>query len=379
MKITIVTGPFLPCGGGPAGAVEKLWLGLAQKFVARGQQVTIIARAWPGQAADEAVEGVRIVRRGGHARSASVWWDLVKDLAYSLRVLGALPRADIIVINAFWLPVLACSLKRRLGKVVVNVARFPKRQMGLYRGVDRLSAVSQAVADEIVRQTPKVRDLVRVVPNPVDLERFKPADSTPPHKNGFRVLYTGRVHPEKGLHLLIPAVGQLLGEYPDLNVTIVGPTRTEHGGGGDEYMAELKRLGQGLPVQFEASIADPQRLAQRMAEADYYCYPSLADRGESFGVAPLEAMASGYAPILSSLPCFREFAEDGVNCFVFDHHHADPVGQLAGALRRALQTPELARVMGEQAVETAQKFSYAKVADAYLADWSSLVDRETVL
>lgn len=377
LKISIATGPFLPCGSGPAGAVEKLWFGVAKQFVTLGHQVTIIARAWPGQPADETVGGVRIVRRSGYKRSTSVKWDLLNDLAYSLRLLVVLPNADITVVNAFWLPVFATGFKHRLGKVVLNVARFPKHQMSLYRSVDRLSAVSQAIADEIVRQTPSVQGLVRVVPNPVDVEWFLPADPLPPRNGGFRILFTGRVHPEKGLHLLIRAIRYLVGAYPDVELAIVGPTLTEHGGGGATYMAELKRLAQRLPVRFESAIGDSETLARRMVDADYYCYPSLADRGESFGVAPLEAMALGYVPILSNLPCFREFAMDGVNCFVFDHHHADPVEQLAGALRRAMEAPELTRAMGQNAVQVAQRFSYRNVAQAYLNDWQSLVNQTT--
>ena len=373
MKITIVTGPFLPCGGGPAGAIEKRWFGVATRFVECGHQVTIVARAWAGQASDEVVAGVRMIRRSGFARSSSLKRDLIKDLLYSIRALTVLPPADITVINAFWLPLLACRFKGRLGKLVVNVARFPKHQMGLYRWTDRLSAVSRAVAEEIVRQTPSVERLVAVVPNPVDIDRFRPSAKRPPREGTYRILYTGRVHPEKGLHLLISAIRPLLSDYAGLTLSVVGPTRIEYGGGGDAYLAELRRLSEGLPVRFEASIENPLLLAQRMAEADYYCYPSLADQGESFGVAPLEAMALGYAPILSQLPCFGEFAEEGVNCFLFDHHHPNPIGQLTAALRRAFQSPDRTREMGSKAIETAQSFRYEKVADAYLLDWELLL------
>jgi glycosyltransferase involved in cell wall biosynthesis len=126
-------------------------------------------------------------------------------------------------------------------------------------------------------------------------------------------------------------------------------------------------------VSFEPSIDDDTLLSTRMADADYYCYPSLADRGESFGVAPVEAMAMGYAPILSNLACFREFAEDGLNCFVFDHRNGDPIANLTKALRCAMDSPDRTRDMGLNAVQTAQKFNFVAVANAYLADWRSLI------
>jgi glycogen synthase len=38
----------------------------------------------------------------------------------------------------------------------------------------------------------------------------------------------------------------------------------------------------------------------------------VAETGEAFGVAPIEAMAYGCAPLVSNLACFRDFIEDGV-------------------------------------------------------------------
>ncbi len=371
MRITIVTGPFLPTGGGPSGAVEKLWLRLAQVFAKEGHQVTIVACKWPGQATDQISGGVRFIRCGGYKRTSSLKLDIFKDFFYSIEALLNAPNSDVAVINTFWLPVLALLRKRRMGKLVVNVARFPKGQMALYRFVDRLSAVSCAVSNEIINQSPAVKSLVRTIPNPVDIECFKP-HTLPIRNTTFRILYTGRVHPEKGLHLLIPALARLIPEFPAIELSIVGPTRTELGGGGGSYIAELTRLSHGLKVTFEPAIGDPAHLATRMRDADYYCYPSLADQGESFGVAPLEAMALGYAPILSNLACFKEFAKDGFNCFVFDHHSADPVSNLASALRRAMSSPELTRELGENAVRTSQKFSYEIIAKSYLDDWQSL-------
>lgn len=373
LRVNLVTGPFLPAGSGPSGAVEKLWFGVAREFVRQGHQVTFAARSWPEQKNDETIDGVNFLRRSGFTRSKSVKKDLLKDAVYSLRMLRALPSADITVTNTFWLPILARLRKHALGKIVVNVARFPKGQMKLYQSVDRLSAVSSAVADEIFRQTPSVKNLVRVVPNPVDLDRFRVSDNQLSLPGSYRVLYTGRIHPEKGLHLLIQAIRQLRDEFPLINLSIVGPDRVEHGGGGDAYMMELKKLAHGLPVTFEPSIDDPVKLAERMAESDYYCYPSLADLGESFGVAPVEAMALGYAPILSKLACFREFAEDGVNSFIFDHRHGDPVGNLTFALRKAIDQPKVTYQMGQNAAELVQKFSYEKIAQSYIDDWRELL------
>ena len=95
-------------------------------------------------------------------------------------------------------------------------------------------------------------------------------------------------------------------------------------------------------------------LASVLQRADYYCYPSLADQGETMGVAPLEAMGTGLAPVVSDLACFRDFVEPGVNGLVFDHRGSDAVERLTHALGTLIADPELSARLGAAASLTAQ-------------------------
>jgi hypothetical protein len=65
MKITIVLGAFLPVPPIMGGAVEKSWFALAQEFVSRSHDVTIVSRAFPGFARHEVVDGLRHIRFRG--------------------------------------------------------------------------------------------------------------------------------------------------------------------------------------------------------------------------------------------------------------------------------------------------------------------------
>ena len=62
MKITIATGPIYPVPAVRGGAVRRMWHGLAKEFAKRGHEVTIFARAFPGQPETENRDGIRIVR-----------------------------------------------------------------------------------------------------------------------------------------------------------------------------------------------------------------------------------------------------------------------------------------------------------------------------
>jgi len=145
MRITIVTGPFMPLPPAPCGAVERIWYGLAAEFVKKGHHVTFLCRNHPSQVPDETTNGIRYIRRLHLRRTSNIYVDLLKDLLYATKMATLLPRADICVTNTFWLPVLASRFRKNIGKIVVAVHRYPKNQMGLYRNCDRLTTVSNAV------------------------------------------------------------------------------------------------------------------------------------------------------------------------------------------------------------------------------------------
>ena len=128
----------------------------------------MFARAFPGQPETEARDGIRIVRWGGFDQGTNIRVDLLKGLFYGLGAVGKVPAGDVIVTNDFWLPVLLPRMRPRAGKVVASIARFPKGQFWLYHGVDKILAVSAAVAEGIRKQTPAIADRVDYVPNCVD-------------------------------------------------------------------------------------------------------------------------------------------------------------------------------------------------------------------
>lgn len=372
MRITIVTGPFLSMPPASCGAVEKLWDGLARVFVRKGHQLTVLCRAYPTQKPDETIDGVRFIRRTQFTTTGRTFPNLVKDLAYAATMTLRLPPGDICVTNTFWLPLLAALRRRRTGKIVVAVHRYPKGQMGLYRFCDRLVTPSQAMAEAIVAQTPAVRHLVHLIPNPVDTTTFRPPE-TPRDYTGLKtILFSGRIHPEKGIDMLVESFSRISPRFPDVRLALVGPSATDQGGGGPEYLARLQSRCNGLPVSFDPPIYDPAALAHRLQQAHFYCYPSLARTGEALPVAPLEALATGLPPIVSRLGVFDDFVIEGKTGFRFDHTAADPAGALADTLAAVIARSGEMPEIGRRAANAARRFDYDRIADEYLQDWQGL-------
>ncbi len=146
----------------------------------------------------------------------------------------------------------------------------------------------------------------------------------------------------------------------------MGPVKEGEGGGGEAFAEELKRQVEGLPVRFEAPVYDPAALASIYDEADVFVYPSVAETGESFGIAPLEAMARGVVPVVSDLAVFREYLEPGMNGMVFDHRTKNPAAGLALVLGELISDADRRERMGAAARETAERFSPSAIADKYL-------------
>jgi len=365
VKIAIVLGPFhqLPPTG--IGAVEKVWNELAQAISKAGHEVLLVGKAAKVPVGGGA--GLRTMPLKGYTASASIFLNLAMDFLYSLEVNRRLESAEVIVTNSFWMPVVLAFFSAHRGRVVVHVARFPKGQMWLYRRASVLQAISSPVAAEIIRQTPSVRQLVRTLPYPVDLDIFKPPQVARTYSGELTVLYVGRVHPEKGLEMLIHAFRRVVSKVPDSRLRIVGPTSFAQGGGGADWFESLRRIARGLPVEFADPICEPAQLALELQRAHCFCYPSLADKGEAFGLSVLEAMATGLPVAVSALGCFGDFLEAGVQGLVFDHRAADPPGALSACLLQLLSEPQTAIRLGKNAADKARKFGLDKVAEDYIS------------
>jgi glycosyltransferase involved in cell wall biosynthesis len=373
MKITITTGPMLPVPPLLGGAIPRLWQGLAGEFAQRGHSVTIFARAYPGQPPAETISGVHYLRWGGFSQGLSIAADLVKTLLFAMGAVWRLPPADILVTNDFWLPVFAPYIRPGAGKVVVNANRFPKGQFRLYQSAARIAAASTAVRNAIIRECPALAAKTRILPNPVDTHLMMPRANQRPSHGAKTLLYVGRLHPEKGVHLLLEAFSRLARQHPDWNLRLVGPIAVNQGGGGGDYQKRLADLAGTLPVEFAGPVFDSQKLVSFYQDADLFCYPSLAEKGESFGVAPLEAMACGVPPIVSDLECFRDYLVDRKSGWFFDHRGKDPAQSLADKLTEVMNAPDQIASVGRSAAEAARRFSYAAVAEQYLMDFTSLL------
>lgn len=372
MKITIVLGAFLPVPPIMGGAVEKAWFTLAQEFVRRGHDVIQVSRAVAQFPREEIIAGVKHLRVRGHDTPRSLIWLKILDLLYSLRTMSILGKSDIIVTNTFWLPLLLRNPKR--GRVYIHVARYPKGQMRFYGNAARLQAPSHAVARAIAEEAPPLAGKITVIPYPAPESTI---EGEPPLvlEREKTILFVGRVHPEKGLHLLVEAFAEAARTvFADWKLMIVGPTDAKHGGGGDAYLVDLMDLAAEAEdkVVFRGPVFDQTALEETFRAARLFVYPSLAERGESFGLAPLEAMAHGCAVLVSDLACFHDFIRNGETGFIFNHRSSNPVQSLREKIESVIVDPTLLSTVADAGYRRSAEYSMAHVADKFLDDFKSI-------
>jgi glycosyltransferase involved in cell wall biosynthesis len=367
MKITIIQGAFLPVPPIMGGAVEKMWLRLGQEFVQAGHEVTHISRQHSSLPKEDEIEGVRHIRVHGYNTPNSILKLKWLDLIYSRRACRMVPPdSQLVVTNTFWSPLMLRNGGK--SKAYVDVARMPKGQMRLYSGA-RLRANSTPVAAAIRGELPaRDHDRIVVIPNPLP---FVVNDELDVSLKPPVLLYCGRVHPEKGLHLAIQAMRLLENPWP---LRIVGPWETGQGGGGEAYKNKLAKAAQGLPVTFVGPVHEVDTLNEEYRSAAIFLYPSVAVKGETFGLAPLEAMAWGCAPIVSNLDCFKDFIRHGENGLIFDHDGPAAVTNLAESIRRLSCDPMSRHKFGRAALKVRQTHSSRAIARLFLDDFAYFVD-----
>lgn len=386
MRVTIVQGPFLPIPPLLGGAVEKIWVQLGQEFAKRGHAVTHVSRSYPGLLAEETQAGVRHRRTGGSTMPGSwrplggidVLWPmrLVRDWQYCRRVLRALPPGDVIVSNTFFLPMLLPT-KGVHGALYLHCQRFPQLQYRWYRHAARLQAVSSVVAERIRALIPAASERIVLIPNPipddfglVDAAAHRDFDARAP-----TILFVGRIHPQKGVGLLLDAFRQLRqAGFASCKLKLVGPVDSARGGGGEEYARVLQSQAAdlGSAVEWSGFEPNPAILAEHYRSASIFVYPSVDAGGEASPVAPVEAMACGCATVTSDLRCFSDYLMPGQNGLTFDQQAPDAASQLAARLLDLVRSPELRSAISRAGWETAQGLRLQGIAPRFLEDFEKL-------
>jgi len=205
-----------------------------------------------------------------------------------------------------------------------------------------------------------------VVPNGLGTEF--PVVATPPDRFGRpekRILFAGRICPDKGVRELALAFLQVHKRCPQARLRLVGSMSLETREGQlTNYEREVRQILAQLPpgtVEFMGYVPY-QEMPQQYAQADIAVFPSISVEG--FGMVALEAMRCGLPVVASNRPGFRELVVHRETGLLVDPEDTD---QLASAMIRLIEDPDLARQMGEKGYQRSLLYSVERMVDSFVA------------
>jgi glycosyltransferase involved in cell wall biosynthesis len=225
---------------------------------------------------------------------------------------------------------------------------------------DHIVAVSRSVREWTLARYELNATSITVIHNGVDHEAFKPASKSEQiDRSVVRVLCHGRLDPNKGFDIVAEAVRKLRGRNHDVTLTIAGP-QVAWGISPAQAKAYAMELIEGLKdgTGTYLGYVPPHELPDILRKHDIAC--AISRNREPFGLAALEAMASGCATVVSDMGGLPELAGDG--CIV--------VRPTREAVERALESLVVDRRRLElhkvAALQRSKSFSWRLAAEHFL-------------
>lgn len=257
------------------------------------------------------------------------------------------------------------------------------------RSVDLVTGDSDHITHGVRKAFPGLPIPCRTAYNGFDEDRFQPDGDASALRAGPAptLLFVGRVSPEKGVHLLVDALADVVKQVPEARLVVAGPRNQAPleylvGLSKDEALAQLavfydgrlstnyqeyldrraRELGVDRSIEFTGALPQSE-LPNLYRRASVLVNPSFS---ESFGMSLVEAMATRKPVVATRVGGMKEIVEDGRTGFLVEQ--GDAAG-IARAVIRVLSDSSLAAEMGRRGRQRAlARFSWATRArhlDAY--------------
>ncbi len=365
MKVCMLISRFCPAVGG----TETQCLRLSRELVRRGHAITILTERFdPSLRREETTDGIHIFRVGSNSVSY-----FIKSLLFLKRhrdfdllhghMIATPAIAAVIAGKLLNLPVIVKVAGAGIsGEVTTSKqALMGRLKMAIVlRHAKKIVCLTAAIEEEL-RSIHAPPDALIRIPNGIDTHRFAPPSLEERQSarkklgwtEGRRILYTGRLSPEKRPDLLLEAFIALAKSVPDVYLVLVGS--------GPERGALERRLKE-TDLENRITLIPTQPTVDLFYRAaDLYVLPSDA---EGLSNSLLEAMASGLPCVVSDTPMAREVLVNETSGLLFPIGNAET---LTAQVERALADPSLSARLGQGARDRVTKaYDIEQIATKYI-------------
>ncbi|MHB9030963.1 MAG: glycosyltransferase family 4 protein [Candidatus Latescibacterota bacterium] len=341
-----------------AGGAEVHLTEIFERFVARGDEITLVASGFPGGSREDQRRGMRIIRTG----TRETFNFVVPSL---LRRLDKENNFDLVVEDINKVPLftplylrkpLLVMIPHLFGNAIFRETNFviASYVYGMERPIPLVyrnaffEVISESTARDVIRRGIRP-ERVRVVHCGMDHDTY----SFDPAVRKFgqpTILYVGRLKRYKSVDVIIRALPEIAKQVPDVRLAVVGS--------GDN-LEELKQLAHRLDLAGRVIFTGFVSAAEKvdwMRRSHVIVNPSPR---EGWGLTNIEANACGTPAVASDADGLRDSVRDGVTGLLFPYgdHRA-----LAERLTRILTDDALRSILAVNALAWADSFTWENAA-----------------
>ena len=377
MKIIYLNYEYPPIGGG-GGTTTKF---LAENMVNKGYEIYVLTGGINGHLGIEKPMAGLTIERINTARKRFDLCSKLEMLFYIFHASLILPRRvkqfkpDMIHIffsfptgAVMWPYKHITNLPYIISLLGGDVPGFLPKETDKFHKIIRPFTVSlwhkafKVVANssglsELAKKT--LNENIISIPNGVDTDFFCPFNENEKvEKKQLKILFVGRLVPQKGLDILLKALGLIRERLPLWNLTIIGD---------GQYINIYKQLS--IKLNIDRNInwkgwVDLKKLPEVYRNHDIFVLPS---RFEGMPSVIIQAMASGCAIISSEVYGTKELIRNGENGFIIP---VENYRFLSEKILELLKNHKLDE-MQQNSIKFSKKFSWKEITEQYESLYNS--------
>jgi L-malate glycosyltransferase len=251
-----------------------------------------------------------------------------------------------------------CRLNRKRYVVVLHGGTLPyhlkasrRRLLNILKGAARVVSPSSYLANAFAEHVG-----VEIIPNAINLSHYTFRARKKPQPN---FLYLRALHSGYGPLTAIEALSIVREKYPEARMVMAGPDLDD---GLSKCRALAVELGLERSITFLGRVPKA-RIPELGNECDIFLNPTFVDNTP---VSVVEAMAMGMCVITTNVGGLPYLLQDGKTGLLVP---AGDANEMAAAIFRVLEQPDLAGNLSENARRAAERMDWSKVT----SQWSSLI------